>query len=263
MAKKHMISISAEWNDLLDLLSFEESGKIFYLIRKFESLTTSALAVLEAGMELSNQAVMIWNSIKTELANMIEAKKAKSAKAAASARARWGTKEPAEQIAGQSEMKYVITSDSDRPEVHAPECVRNASVMRTECERNANASALINNNINNKNKYIYTESEIVKLFVSNGSTESEAKFYHRYYTKRNWITKTGKRITNLEASVKGWIRRRKEHISPVIVTNETTHAATYPVRKPGAGFHNFDQRQYNYDELLKQINGEELNHGVI
>ncbi|MDY2627793.1 MAG: hypothetical protein SOW08_05675 [Lachnospiraceae bacterium] len=134
---------------------------------------------------------------------------------------------------------------------------------------------------------------VIRIFIDNGSTKAEAQKYYNYYTLRDWMTAKGELITDVEESVKRWIDRnarfwsRKSGRSQGKSGNNRNRTPyTYPVNnpvpesdqpgnsstpsspatpywdgncaspsnvKPGS-FRDFEQRNYDYDALMKLIN---------
>lgn len=291
--KKQFIPLFEDYFDQLNLLSFDQVGRIFMLIRCCRSEPDQLLHLENS---LDTGAKVIWSFIKSDLEAWFEAKKKKSETNAANARARWKSESPSSFADIPGQKSIIFTAEQAAPGSE-PVLVAHAAGMRNNAvasENDAIASPIynINNNIhNNNNRDIRPEEEtpaasefpvletVVQLFLDNGSTKAAAEKYYNYYRIREWRTAKGELITNLEESVKRWIardinfwrRRKARNVHPVTAdASDHSHightaavpgaSATYwdgtcsrPANAKKNSIRNFEQRNYDYNALQKVL----------
>ncbi|MCI7098853.1 MAG: DUF6291 domain-containing protein [Lachnospiraceae bacterium] len=322
--KKQFVPLFEDYFEQFNLLSFDQAGRVFALIRSYRTMDPEQFRALEASVALENGAKIIWSFMRSDLESYYEEKKKKSETNAANARARWkagtdlfgsGSSESSGDVPGQKSI--IFTAEQTAPDsepvltAHAVGMQNDANGMRNDAfasKNDAVASPIYNinnNNIHNNNIYKNPDSipetgetveypsleSIIQFFTDNGSTEEAARKYYNYYTLREWKTYKGELITDVEESVKRWIARDakfwskktaigKRHSSnrplsqPVKTTdldpaangNKQIHTPTAPDTpywdgncyrpdnvKPNS-FRDFDQRNYDFDALMKMIN---------
>lgn len=239
--KKNFIPLFEDYFDQFNLLTFDQAGRLFALIRSYRTMDPEQFHAMEASIALETGAKIIWSFLKSDLDSWYEEKQKKSETNAANARSRWKSDSAAPSlcsvdIPGQKSIIFTAEQASpvDEPVLtaHAAGMVgmrNDANGMRKDAvasENDAIASPIynINNNTNihSNNINIPCQDEtseeipdtavptletIIQLFTDNGSTKSEAQKYFNYYRLRNWMTAKGELITDIEESVKRWIAR--------------------------------------------------------
>lgn len=240
--KKNFIPLFEDYFDQFNLLTFDQAGRLFALIRSYRTMDPEQFHAMEASIALETGAKIIWSFLKSDLDSWYEEKQKKSETNAANARARWkagtdlsgsGSSEISGDVPGQKSI--IFTAEQTAPDsepvltAHASGMRNDANGMRNDAfasKNDAVASPIynINNNTNihSNNINIPCQDEtseeipdtavptletIVQLFTDNGSTKSEAQKYFNYYRLRNWMTAKGELITDIEESVKRWIAR--------------------------------------------------------
>ena len=236
--KKQFVPLFEDYFEQFNLLSFDQAGRLFALIRGYHSMDPEHFYVLETTIALSDGAKIIWSFLKSDLDSWYEEKQKKSEINAANARSRWKTASScSSDVPGQKSI--IFTADQAAPgdepvlTAHAAGMQNGANGMRKgtiASENDAIASPIynINNNSNIHNNNIDipcqdmdseisdttdttealpTLETIIRLFTDNGSTKSEAQKYYNYYRLRNWMTAKGELITDVEESIKRWISR--------------------------------------------------------
>ncbi|MDD7389477.1 MAG: DUF6291 domain-containing protein [Lachnospiraceae bacterium] len=325
--KKQFVPLFEDYFEQFNLLSFDQAGRVFALIRSYGTMDPEQFRALEASVALENGAKIIWSFLKSDLESWYEEKKKKSETNAANARARWnagtdlsgsGSFESSGDVPGQKSI--IFTADQTAPgtepvlTAHAAGMIgmrNDANGMRNDAfasKNDAVASPIYNiNNHNIHNNNIYKDPDsipetgetveypslesIIQFFTDNGSTEEAARKYYNYYTLREWKTYKGELITDVEESVKRWIARDakfwskkagtgKRHNSnrpqlvktaaPAADGNKQIHTPAAPDTpywdgnchrpdnvKPNS-FRDFDQRNYDFDALMKMINARAM-----
>lgn len=278
--KRNFVPIYEDYFEQINLLSFEQSGRLFALIRAYSSLDTIAFQAYEATIALETGAQILWSFIRSDLQSYFERKKAISKQNSANAHNRWnkGKTTPCSStdIPGQKSIIFTAEQTTSGTE---PVLTAHATGMRKDAiapENNATASPIYNINNNtihnniceNEEKFESPKLEdIIQLFKDNSSTETEARKYYNYYQLRKWCTGKGERITDISSSVISWIERNKRfwksknknnvaatvHYSGSNGQNTTKPASYIPAKKPS--INDFPQRQYDYEDLLNKING--------
>lgn len=240
--KKQFVPLFEDYFDQFNLLSFDQAGRLFALIRSYCNMDPEQFLVLESSIALENGAKIIWSFLKSDLDSWYEEKQKKSETNAANARSRWksaaATAPSPCSVDVPGQKSIIFTAEQDAPgdepvlTAHAAgmNSMRNdANGMRkgaVASENDAIASPIynINNNTNIHSNNIDipcpdetseeihdtavpTLETIIQLFTDNGSTKSEAQKYFNYYRMRNWMTAKGELITDVEESVKRWIAR--------------------------------------------------------
>lgn len=240
--KKNFIPLFEDYFDQFNLLTFDQAGRLFALIRSYRTMDPEQFHAMEASIALETGAKIIWSFLKSDLDSWYEEKQKKSETNAANARSRWKSDSAAPSlcsvdIPGQKSIIFTANqaAPGDEPVLTAhatgmSDSMRNdANSMRkgaVASENDAIASPIynINNNTNihSNNINIPCQDEtseeipdtavptletIIQLFTDNGSTKSEAQKYFNYYRLRNWMTAKGEQIIDVEESVKRWIAR--------------------------------------------------------
>lgn len=298
MAKKKIksiVSLFDEYSPQIDLLSFDQAGMLFALIRKSDSIYNPDFSFFESSLPLSDGCRMIWAFIKADLAAYWDKQRKLSAANAANARKRWGTTTPAaDQVPdGQKSIIFSVSpaaagssSSDSAPDLipHIPGMRSHQSASKTDATGCDRISPIYNNNNNFNNtdnnvrvkeanlKNVSTPpvpdiEQIKSFFLANGATAEAAMDYFSYYAKRDWKCGDGKPIFDFARSVRLWVQRNAEYqkkqterqkaaassTGSAAKKQRTGNAEKHAAKKAGAQFHYFDQRKYNFDELLKDL----------
>lgn len=283
--KRNFVPIYEDYFEQINLLSFEQSGRLFALIRAYSSLDTLAFQAYEATITLETGAQILWSFIQSDLQSYFERKKAISKQNSVNAQNRWnkGKTTPCSStdIPGQKSIIFTAeqTMSSAEPVLtaHATGMRKDATAPKNDATAspiyNINNNTTIHNICENEEKFESPKLEdIIQLFKDNGSTDTEARKYYNYYQLRKWCTAKGERITDISNSVIRWIERNKRFWKNKNKNNvtaahyncsgsgnhnsgqNTTNSASYiPAKKPS--INDFPQREYDYEDLLDRING--------
>lgn len=269
--KRNFVPIYEDYFERINLLSFEQSGRLFALIRAYSSLDTLAFQAYEATIALETGAQILWSFIQSDLQSYFERKKAISKQNSANAQSRWGKTTPCSSTDIPGQKSIILTAEQTTSGTE-PVLTAHATGMRKDAiapENDATASPIYNINSNTNIHNNICESgeklespkleDLIQLFKDNGSTEAEARKYYNYYQLRKWYTSKGERITDISNSVIRWIERNKRFWKSKNKNNvaaysgSVNHTSYIPAKKPS--INDFPQRQYDYEDLLNQING--------
>lgn len=275
--KRNFVPIYEDYFEQINLLSFEQSGKLFALIRAYSSLDALTFQAYEASITLETGAQILWSFIRSDLQSYFERKKAIAKQNSINAKNRWnkGKTTPCSStdISGQKSIIFTAEQTTSGTE---PVLTAHAAGMRkdaTALKNDADASSIYNINNNNTihNNICETEEifespkleDVIQLFKDNGSSAEEANKYYNYYQLRKWRTAKGEYITDISNSIIRWIERnnrfwrnKRSSVKSYSKNNTQNHAA--PVAYTPAKKHSindFPQRQYDYEDLLNKING--------